>query len=96
MEDQLIIDIAWQIKPSKYLGWIVDPISQTSIGSLSPLQLVDGSVWLGSSHVCRLQMVNIELLYIYSHLRYSAIVPNIPMVGEAVGHISVEYENVKQ
>ena len=33
---------------------------------------------------------------IYSHLRYSAIVPNIPMVGEAVGHISVEYENVKQ
>merc|ERR1719192_1858102 len=33
------------------LEWIVDPISQTSIGSLSPLQLVDGSVWLGSSQV---------------------------------------------
>ena len=64
MEDQLIIDIAWQIKPSNYLGWIVDPISQTSIGSLSPLQLVDGSVWLGSSHVCQLQMLNIEQLYI--------------------------------
>ena len=33
-------------------GWMVDPISQTSIGSLSPLQLVEGSVWLGSSQVC--------------------------------------------
>lgn len=29
-----------------------EPISMTSMGSLSPLDLVDGSMWPGYSHVC--------------------------------------------
>ena len=79
--------LTWTTEP---LGWIFCPISQTSIGSLSPLQLVDGSVWFGSWEIYLFKSGKVKekkTLYLPS-LRDGTVVPDVSVVGEAVCNIS--------
>ena len=43
-------------------------------------------------HLQKIEIMVRRLMRKMEHLRYSSIVPNISMVGETVGHVSVKCE----